>query len=489
GGSAQIEFSLTDATTTHIKEFSKDKKIEYVQIYTLTGQLVYEGQDIRYKTPENGLYISRTYYTDGTFENIKFYSKSQTKIPSLPNHKSVKENNWIWFSGDSLRITGNAIPWLPYIIEDNPTSSETYIFYFLPSISGIVQGNVTYENTTIGMQNVNVKLVNTMAPICSTDTNGFYQISWSPGTYDLYLEKDGYVEYINNFSIELNSVTTINVELQSDSTYPVDGYISDEYGYREGLSVTYDGYILNPEITDENGYFNLQNIPYSNRHFYVYNQIDTLFSDIINIESDTTLNIELVYDDPCDNIDSILYYDQWYHTIEIGNQCWFKENLNIGEIIPSTTPQTNNGTVEKYCLFDDSTNCDLTGGLYRWDEMMSYSTIPSSQGICPDGWHIPSDSDWITLQWFVDPLTGSDNVGFHLKSNEFGGIDTFGMSIKGCGSTNNGGWYSTVFGDYWTSDEVNINDAKLRFFITTSNYIIVDELSKLEAKGIRCIKD
>jgi uncharacterized protein (TIGR02145 family) len=91
--------------------------------------------------------------------------------------------------------------------------------------------------------------------------------------------------------------------------------------------------------------------------------------------------------------------------VAIGTQCWFKENLNIGTQINSSQPQTNNGTIEKYCYNNDANNCDLYGGLYQWNEMMQYVTTEGTQGICPTGWHLPTDAEWTTLTTFLGGVT------------------------------------------------------------------------------------
>ncbi len=81
---------------------------------------------------------------------------------------------------------------------------------------------------------------------------------------------------------------------------------------------------------------------------------------------------------------------QSYNTVQIGEQCWMAENMNVG--LEGT--QTNNGIIEKSCYNNDPANCEIYGGLYSWYEMMQYNPEPGSQGICPDGWHIPQCSDW-----------------------------------------------------------------------------------------------
>jgi uncharacterized protein (TIGR02145 family) len=86
-----------------------------------------------------------------------------------------------------------------------------------------------------------------------------------------------------------------------------------------------------------------------------------------------------------------------YHTVQIGNQCWLEENLNVGTMITGVTNQTDNATLEKYCYNDDPTNCLLYGGLYQWSEAMQYTMTPGTQGICPMGWHIPTYAEYQTL--------------------------------------------------------------------------------------------
>ena len=87
-----------------------------------------------------------------------------------------------------------------------------------------------------------------------------------------------------------------------------------------------------------------------------------------------------------------------YNSIRIGSQCWMAENLNIGSMVNSSSNQTDNSIIEKYCYLDNTSNCDIYGGLYQWNEMMQYVTTESTQGICPTGWHLPSDEEIKTLE-------------------------------------------------------------------------------------------
>ena len=109
-----------------------------------------------------------------------------------------------------------------------------------------------------------------------------------------------------------------------------------------------------------------------------------------------------------------------YPTIQIGAQCWLASNLNYGTNILSSEVQVDNCISEKYCYGNDPANCAGTGGLYHWDEMMKYDDTPASQGICPPGWHVPLESEWMTLFNFYGgnalagrPLQDLVNPGFH----------------------------------------------------------------------------
>jgi len=101
---------------------------------------------------------------------------------------------------------------------------------------------------------------------------------------------------------------------------------------------------------------------------------------------------------------------QTYNTIQISGQCWMAENLNIGVQIDGLLTMSDNSIIEKYCYDNNSSNCELYGGLYQWNEMMQYSTNQSTQGICPDGWHLPSDAEWFEMENYLDPSINNPNT-------------------------------------------------------------------------------
>jgi len=66
---------------------------------------------------------------------------------------------------------------------------------------------------------------------------------------------------------------------------------------------------------------------------------------------------------PCPNLPAVNYGGKIYNTVQIGTQCWLKENLNIGTMIPVNQDGSNNGSIEKYCYNNDINNCNVYGGL------------------------------------------------------------------------------------------------------------------------------
>ena len=93
-----------------------------------------------------------------------------------------------------------------------------------------------------------------------------------------------------------------------------------------------------------------------------------------------------------------------YATTLLGNHCWMAENLNYkkGQMPnPLSSPMTDNCQVEKYCPPSDPTCSSVNGAFYQWDELVQYQNTdgPGYQGLCPPGWHVPTESDW---QWLID---------------------------------------------------------------------------------------
>lgn len=187
--------------------------------------------------------------------------------------------------------------------------------------------------------------------------------------------------------------------------------------------------------------------------------------------------------------DVILYGGETYPTIQIGSQCWFQKNLNIGVMVTSNQNQTNNGIIEKYCYGDNPANSATYGGLYQWNEAMKYGTN-GAQGICPPGWHIPTLGEFNTLKATVN------NNGRILKAlgqGSGGGVgqNTTGFSALAAGKSYNGIFY--YIGDYtnfWSSSEYD-NSFVYYMLMIDNNWEISFNWGGDKTSGlcVRCLKD
>lgn len=193
---------------------------------------------------------------------------------------------------------------------------------------------------------------------------------------------------------------------------------------------------------------------------------------------------------PCPGVPFVVYSGKTYNTIQIGSQCWLRENLDVGTMISGSQNAINNGVIEKYCFNNDPNNCNLYGGLYQWNELMQYSTTPGTQGICPPGWHIPTLTEMQTLSSIVN------NDGNSLKS--------IGQGVGGGAGTNTSG-FSALLTGYRNFDGNFINFAQVTHFWSSSeaggttsyslhigfdnNGIFLINYSKDDGFCVRCIKD
>ena len=207
---------------------------------------------------------------------------------------------------------------------------------------------------------------------------------------------------------------------------------------------------------------------------------------------DVSLNFMLLSINPCPGTPIVIDVDgNIYRTIQINNQCWMAENLRTGTYVTSTATSSDhsnladNGVIEKYCYENDTANCTLYGGLYDWNETLGYSEEEGTQGICPDGWHIPSNQDWADLA----AQYKYGDAGEHLKET---GDSGFGGQFAG-DRHNRGEFYSfDSSGFFWSStpyDYRDIHDGYFRKIAACNGALEKDHFNKIIGLSVRCIKD
>ncbi len=222
---------------------------------------------------------------------------------------------------------------------------------------------------------------------------------------------------------------------------------------------------------------------------------------------------------PCPGVATITDYDNnTYNTVQIGNQCWMKENLRTTHYADGTSislgSSTSTTTAYRYYPANDSSNVSTYGYFYNWPAVMHNSSSSSSnpsgvQGVCPNGWHVPSDAEWTQLTDYVsgqsEYVCGSsnDNIAKALASTTGWNSSTNTCAVGNAPSSNNATGFSAVpagsyygnygsFGygvDFWSATQF---DSSYVFFCSLIyNHAIMYGYiySKDNGYSVRCVRD
>ena len=172
--------------------------------------------------------------------------------------------------------------------------------------------------------------------------------------------------------------------------------------------------------------------------------------------------------------------NQVYQTVQIGSQCWMAENLNYGTEIPFAQDQRDNCVPEKYTL---QTSPLTAQAFYQWDEVMQYDETVSTQGLCPPGWHVPSENDWNTL------FANYTNNGFAGSPLKYSGYSGFNALLSGVNHFNEI-WDFTGFATFfWSSTPRSSTQAWAHGMNDPDPSVSSYPSSRINAYSVRCLKD
>ena len=216
-----------------------------------------------------------------------------------------------------------------------------------------------------------------------------------------------------------------------------------------------------------------------------------------------------------------------YDVVTIGNQIWMAENLKVTKYpnntsIPLISNNTawdaleDNNTDDAYCWYDDDiNNKDVYGALYNYaaamgDNAVSSNTNPSGvQGVCPTGWHIPSQAEWNELTSFLiadgQGYGGSgDDIGKAMaytsgweNASTYGRIGNDQTSNNSSGFAGKPGGYRRWSGEFYsntreayfmsaTEDESEVYQLFLNYGTAT---VSLEERMKSQGASVRCVRD
>ena len=221
-----------------------------------------------------------------------------------------------------------------------------------------------------------------------------------------------------------------------------------------------------------------------------------------------------------------------------GAMVWMNANMNVGTRVNGSAEQNNDSQVEKYCYNNNESNCTTYGGLYQWAEAIQapYTANTSSftgywatcdpcisngrQGICPQGYHIPTDREWSRYEWCVEYYiaptgntslstfqnntgwrgTNSSTIGPGAKlkaspsnSPSWDGTNASGFTALPGGDRSNfdGGFYNFgTHSGFWTATQATNNNAAWYHTLVTG---IPEsgrwDFFKLMGYFVRCLRD
>jgi uncharacterized protein (TIGR02145 family) len=185
-----------------------------------------------------------------------------------------------------------------------------------------------------------------------------------------------------------------------------------------------------------------------------------------------------------------------YQTKTIGSQTWMISNLKTtkfkeGSPIPTglSGPNWQSTTQPAYAVYRDSLPNDNTYG-----KLYNYYTVVNSKGLCPTGWHVPTDSEWTTLQNY---LGGTQVAGGKLKmvsdlwNASVGTTNESGFNGLPGGLRNRNGLYSSIrdFGYFWTPTEILTDSALVRYLDGNNISLGRSPYKKQFGFSVRCLRD
>ena len=207
--------------------------------------------------------------------------------------------------------------------------------------------------------------------------------------------------------------------------------------------------------------------------------------------------------------DPMNYHGYDYATVQIGEQCWFAENLRselyqngdaiAGQLTVADWTTTEEGASAVYGESDDCVNhsplidaCDSAQALIEYGRLYNGYAVIDSRGLCPVDWSIPNNSSWQSL---ITLAGGASVAGGFLKaetgwSGSGSGINSFGFAGKPGGDRNINGDFveSGHDGDWWTSSSNGTSVLVWEMYHLNSS---INQLNGPLASGfsVRCLKD
>ena len=193
---------------------------------------------------------------------------------------------------------------------------------------------------------------------------------------------------------------------------------------------------------------------------------------------------------PCAGADRVTFDGYDYRTVAIGDQCWFAENLRSdnyrsGAAIPGnlTDSQWTATTAGAQAVYkNDPKHLSTYGRLYNW------YAVNDARGLCPSGWHVPSDEEWTEL---TEALGGKAVAGEKMKTSSWKGTNASGFMALPGGYRDfvNGNFNKLGDSGYWWSSSPDESPAWYRYLYSGSSNVSRYGSNNRDGFSVRCVRD
>lgn len=451
--------------------------------------------------------------TDGKIIEVRFYVDGLGVSTS-----SSFPYNYEWNTTDE-EIGNHTIKVTVKDDGDIKTTDEITVFLTEVDNSG---------NAPIAAFTANQTSINTESSVQFTDlsTNSPTNWSWNFGDGSTSTTQNPSHPYsaAGTYTVSLTATNSIGSDTETKTDYitvtlagsaPVAAFTVSQTFIDTGSSVLFTDQSTNSPTNwswnfGDGGTSTTQNPSYSYSSTGTYTVSLTATN---SIGSDTETKTDFITVTTSGQVGTVSDYDgNTYNTVKIGNQWWMAENLKTthypnGTAIPLVTDNTiwaNLSSIsndDAYCYLNNDEDSQY-GALYTWAAAMngaaSSTANPSGiQGICPDGWHLPSIAEWTEL---TDYLGGESVAGGMMKeigtehwtSPNTGATNEYGFTaLPGGGRSHTNGAFQNVggYGHWWSSTKYDVANS----YYFALNYMSANAYRSTYYKdqgfSVRCLKD
>ena len=313
--------------------------------------------------------------------------------------------------------------------------------------------------------------------------------------------------YLTTTQTSLASVTTTSVSSVTFNSATVEGYVTSD----GGSNVTERGFAYGTETTpttDNITVYSGQGIGLFSRNLTNLAALTPYYlrayaANSLGIAYGNQVAFTTASPPPCPGALTVTDFDgNIYHSVQVGSQCWTKSNLRVsryrnGDIIPTGLSNSawENTTSGAYAIYNsDPVNDGLYGKLYN------HYAVADNRGLCPTGWHVPSDSEWTTLE---NHLGGAGVAGGALKSTALlptpggwippnsGATNSSGFSAPPGGIRGTTGQFMNMssYGAWWSTTVLSGSIARGRGLRNSYGDLQIGASYRVDGFSVRCCRD